>query len=268
MGIKFSDLEKRAERSVAKKNRKPYVIEVEDDDPIVIPYPDAIKSMEYERREDLYGSLQILAGAEFPRILQLVEGKDLEVVQYLLTDMWKFWRDDAHEVPGGKRGLRELFDEYGLEILRDFRSYWFGLDVLEYFRGERTWAEFYDFLNGLPAHSRFKAKLALDPDFAEILHQRKLELNEDDDEEDDDSEEGWKPTTRSQEGYTPMIASTYTLIESVQEVTRTLIAVNGQKPPSKQKLPRPVSSLDVLELMDEKSEMDDLAARFRVGQRD
>lgn len=65
-----------------------------------------------------------------------------------------------------------------------------------------------------------------------------------------------------------MIASTYTLIESVQEVTRTLIAVNGQKPPSKQKLPRPVSSLDVLELMDEKSEMDDLAARFRVGQRD
>ncbi|AVE00695.1 tail assembly chaperone [Gordonia phage Buggaboo] len=104
MGIKFSDLEKRAERSVAKKNRKPYVIEVEDDDPIVIPYPDAIKSMEYERREDLYGSLQILAGAEFPRILELVEGKDLEVVQYLLTDMWKFWRDDAHEVPGGKEG--------------------------------------------------------------------------------------------------------------------------------------------------------------------
>lgn len=102
MGIKFSDLEKRAERSVKKKNRQPYVIEVDGDDPIVIKYPDAVTSMEYERRTDLYGSLQILAGSEFPRILDLVEGKDLEVVQFLLTDMWKFWRDDSHEVPGGK----------------------------------------------------------------------------------------------------------------------------------------------------------------------
>lgn len=166
---------------------------------------------------------------------------------------------------GGKRGLIDLFDQYGREIVLDFRHHWNGLDVLDYFDGTRSWFEFYEFLNGLPSYSRFKATLALDPEFAQMIKERMDEAGEDD-EDDEDEDADWKPETRSQEGYTPEIAALYTLIEAVNEVPRTLIAVNGKKPPKANKIPRPVSALDVLELEDERDEMHDLATRFGMRQ--
>ncbi|AXH50317.1 tail assembly chaperone [Gordonia phage NatB6] len=266
MAVNFEDLEARAAKRTAHRNRAPYVINVKDDDPIEIKYPDSIASMEYERATSVYDQLRILTESDFPRILDLVRGKDISVVQLLITEMWAFWGDDSREVPGGKRGLIELFDQYGREILLDFRSYWSGLDVLDYFTGDRSWFEFYDFLFGLPSWSRFQAKMALDPAYAEMIHQRKLEAGEYDNDDEDDSDEGWKPETRSQEGFSPVIATMYTAIESINEVSRTLIAVHGTKPPNRQKLPRPFSALDLLELEDERDDMHDLAARFGMKQ--
>lgn len=106
--------------------------------------------------------------------------------------------------------------------------------------------------------------MALDPDYARMLWDRKKEIeeSESDEDEEDDSEEGWKPETRSQEGFTPIISTMYSMLETLQEIPRTLIAVNGRKPPQQRKIPRPVSALDVLELEDERDEMHDLAARF------
>lgn len=87
---------------------------------------------------------------------------------------------------------------------------------------------------------------------------------EDDDEE--DSDDGWQPETRSQEGYTPILSTLYSVLEAINEIPRTLIAVNGRKPPQQRKIPRPVSALDVLELEDERDDMHDLAARFGMKQ--
>lgn len=87
-------------------------------------------------------------------------------------------------------------------------------------------------------------------------------------EEEDESDGDWKPETRSQEGYTPELSAIYSVIEAVNEIPRTLIAVNGKKPPKQNKIPRPVSALDVLELEDERDDMQDLAARFGIRRPD
>ena len=75
---------------------------VEDDEDIRIEYPDAIQAMDYERAQTAYEQLQVLTKADFPRILDLVRGKPISVVQLLLTEMWAHWGDDSSEAPGGK----------------------------------------------------------------------------------------------------------------------------------------------------------------------
>lgn len=67
---------------------------------------------------------------------------------------------------------------------------------------------------------------------------------------------------RSSEGYTPELATQYSILEAINEVSRTLLATNGNKPPPPRKIPRPVSALDLLELEDERDEMNELAERF------
>ncbi|AET09777.1 tail assembly protein [Gordonia phage GTE5] len=264
MGTSFESLVSRAQKRNKGKNRKPFVLEIQDDDPITIAYPDAVKSMEYEAATTVREQIRILAGADYPRLMDLFRGEDISVVQILLTEMWDQWNDDSHDVPGGKRGLIDLFDQYGRDILLDFREHWNGLDVLDYFDGTRSWFEFYEFLNGLPPHSRLQAKLALDPEIAAVIKKRRedAEADDDEDDEDDEGEAGWNPQTRSQEGFTPVIATLYTVLEAINEIPRTLIAVNGRKPPRAQKIPRPVSALDILELEDERDDMADLSSRF------
>lgn len=105
MATNFQTLSARAEKRVNRtKSRKPYVLTgLPDDAPdISIPYPDAIKSMEYEMGQSVYKQLQVLCGKDFARVLDLVRGKDIAVVQDLIQDMWDTWDDDSHEVAGGK----------------------------------------------------------------------------------------------------------------------------------------------------------------------
>lgn len=91
--------------------------------------------------------------------------------------------------------------------------------------------------------------------------------DEDEDDEGDEGDQAWDPKTRSQEGYSPEISIMYSMLDAMNEVSRTLIAVNGKKPPPKQKLPKPVSAMDLLELADERDDMHDLAERFGIRRR-
>ena len=102
MATDFNSLLQRAERRTRGRNRQPYVLNIEGDDPISIKHPDAVTSMEYERAESVWDQLKILAGPEFPRLLDLFRGKDISVVQLMITEMWEQWNDDSHQVPGGK----------------------------------------------------------------------------------------------------------------------------------------------------------------------
>ena len=102
MATSFDELLKRSSRRTKSRNRQDYVLTVEGDDPIRIQYPDALKSMEYERASTVWDQVRILAGSEFPRLIDLFRGQDISVVQLMLTDMWEFWEDDSMQVPGGK----------------------------------------------------------------------------------------------------------------------------------------------------------------------
>ena len=114
MATNFNDLVNRAEKRVEriKGKKTPYVLRgLPDDMPdISIDYPDAITSMQFERANTVYDQLQVLTGKDFARILGLVQGKDIAVVQDLINDMWDHWdrgdkgtaKADLHSVPGGK----------------------------------------------------------------------------------------------------------------------------------------------------------------------
>ena len=76
----------------------------DDMEDMSIPVPDSITTMNFEKAGNLYDQLQVLTGKEFPRILGLVQGKDIQVVQDLINEMWDHWDNgnDASNVPGGK----------------------------------------------------------------------------------------------------------------------------------------------------------------------
>lgn len=100
----FEDLAERAEKraNVDKKTPRVFRMTVKDDEDVVIPKPDAITAMQSEKAGSLWDQLQVLTGKEFPRIIELVRGKDISVVQALISKMWDAWGDDSREVSGGK----------------------------------------------------------------------------------------------------------------------------------------------------------------------
>jgi hypothetical protein len=103
VAIDFETLAARAEKRVAKRGgKREFVMRIKDDKDIVIPKPDAIVSMQAESAKTLWDQLRVLSGKDFGRILELVKGKDIQVVQDLITEMWEAWDDDSHEVDGGK----------------------------------------------------------------------------------------------------------------------------------------------------------------------
>lgn len=63
---------------------------------------------------------------------------------------------------------------------------------------------------------------------------------------------------RSSAGHTPEISLMMTLCELIQQLNSTLIAVNlpkGKRPPRVQRMPRPVSALDVLRRVHEDAQV-------------
>ena len=103
MATNFSSLVATAKRKNAKKNRKPYVLNFDDDKPITIPFPDAVKLLDYEECPTANAKLQLLMTvADYRRFRDHLKGEDGEVVTMVLEEMWDQWGDDADQVPGGK----------------------------------------------------------------------------------------------------------------------------------------------------------------------
>ncbi len=154
-------------------------------------------------------------------------------------------------------------------MLYDFRHE-LSIDILDYFTGRRTWAEFYDFLAELPEWGKFKAALAMDEDHSQFLFEQRKKAQQEMAELEEagyDFGDDWAPKGRSPEGYDPVLAGIYGLDERVQILTRVMVAANGGKPGEFQKAPRPVTGLDILEMYEERDDMSDLAGKFRLGQR-
>lgn len=103
----------------------------------------------------------------------------------------------------------------------------------------------------------------MDEDFASSVIEARRKAKEASAQRDEEDAEWHKPTGRSPEGFTPELAALYNLDERLQQVARVVQAANSkQKPPDIQKQPRPFTALDIMELEDERTEMEDLARTF------
>lgn len=147
------------------------------------------------------------------------------------------------------------------------------IDILEYFTGERSWHEFYDYLHELPRWGKFYSALAMDREYAEHLMEKKKKADAETEEraenDPDGDEEVWKPKGLSPEGFTPELNALLDLDERLQSISRILIMVNSKsKPPDVQKRKRPVTAFDLLDLEDERDEMQDLASMFGIKKPD
>lgn len=104
----------------------------------------------------------------------------------------------------------------------------------------------------------------MDEEFAEGVIEARRQAREAQEARGEDEEAEWqRPTGRSPEGFTPELGALYNLDERIQQVARILLATNSKsKPPDIQKNPRPFTALDIMELEEERNEMNDLARTF------
>lgn len=142
-----------------------------------------------------------------------------------------------------------------------------GIDLVDYASGERAWSEFYDFLQELPEHGKFKSAVALDMDFAREMKRR---LDEDRDrleelDEDDPDIIQKDNSLRSPEGYSPTMSILFTIEERLQALTAVTLGAAGVKsPPDVRFNKRPFVALQVLDLEEERDEMADLKRAFKI----
>lgn len=101
----FDDYVKQGNRKASEKNRQPYVLtfSAQDEPDIVIPYPDAVKQMDYEEAQTANQQLKVLMRpGDYIRLRDKLRGKPVEAVTQIVSDIWELWADDSNAVPGGK----------------------------------------------------------------------------------------------------------------------------------------------------------------------
>lgn len=169
----------------------------------------------------------------------------------------------------GKRALVELFERFAVPIQWDFQAH-LGIDVLDYFAGERSWHEFYEFLHELPRWGKYHSALQMDEEFAQhILELRREQKRRESEREwDDEDDQEFEVKTRSPEGYDPMIAALHGIDERIQALIRMEVQLHSKsKPPNVVPAPRPITMVDALERLEERDEMHEMAAAFGFGKK-
>lgn len=113
-----------------------------------------------------------------------------------------------------------------------------GIDLVDYFRGTRPWAQLYRFLARLPRHSHFYAGVMDDEAAVAQL------LGRD------------RPGTFGLTGWTFERELLTAIVDAVNQLHATLIQVNSSdgKRPKTAPLPRPTTALDRIAIEQERSE--------------
>lgn len=118
-------------------------------------------------------------------------------------------------------------DASGDEIEWDLRHE-LGIDLIDYFRGARPWAQLYRFLARLPRHSHFHASVMDDDDAVKQLLSRE------------------RPAGFGLVGWTFERELLTAAVDALNQLHATLIQVNSDdgKRPKVESLPRPTTALD------------------------
>ncbi|HEX5525170.1 MAG TPA: hypothetical protein VFX53_17125 [Pedococcus sp.] len=119
------------------------------------------------------------------------------------------------------------------------------IDIHDFFRGTRSWVEFYRLIYRLPAYGHFKAGLLDNEDDAAELLKR------------------GEAATFGMHGWTYERELLSSLVEAVRAMHSTLVAVNskGHKGFTVKPLPRPVTAMDRLKKRQRWHRHDELVAK-------
>lgn len=123
-----------------------------------------------------------------------------------------------------------MVDRYGEAIEYDLHDR-FGLDLIDFFRGEHSWRKLGNLVSRLPVSSAFMEARLNDPEIAEAI----LES---------DGGEG-PPPRPSLADYSPEVAVMSQAVNRLGEVVAAITWLGGGKPPRVTPLPTPLTGVDV-----------------------
>ncbi len=124
----------------------------------------------------------------------------------------------------------------------------------------------------LPSHKKFKSAIALNEEYAEYVHtERKRQQEELEAEIEAAEHDGtWQPPKLySQEDYTPTLAALHVLDEHLQALLKYFVMANSKagQGPDVVRHPRPYTMVDLMELNDERTEMQGLSRQLGLAGR-
>lgn len=154
------------------------------------------------------------------------------------------------------RGI-ELVDRYGPEIEYDMHAF-LNVDMCDWFSGRSApaWGKLVRLTDRLPPHSRFKAAMMDDDDFAERVG---LPL--------DDGEN--KSPKVPLEDYDPLVAKLTDVCDLLIGLRTTLVAVNSDKgkgPKDTKYMPRPQTAFDRLRVKKRQEKLNELKSLLLPGE--
>lgn len=95
--FKFDEIRAEAE----KKFTAPFVLEIDAENTVEIPFLTAAKAIEFEERAvGAKAQLEVLCGDEFAKIWALVENEDLALLRAVIDAIWEHFNSKTDGLPG------------------------------------------------------------------------------------------------------------------------------------------------------------------------
>ncbi|MBW8171791.1 hypothetical protein K0651_01845 [Ornithinimicrobium sp. Arc0846-15] len=104
-----------------------------------------------------------------------------------------------------------------------------GLDLLDFFRGKHSWEKLLRLIKQIPAHSKYGAARADDPELADHIMSLPASARK------------WSPPY---EDWTPEVSALANIEDQLSHISAQIEAARGGRPSRPKPVPRPVTAVD------------------------
>lgn len=209
------------DRYISEARQDPFELAIDDDRSVIVGFPpidDLIAATESRTDDE---QLRLLAGPQYVVLREVLGGESFLVLRAVLTDMAEHFR--LAEVAQVTR----LIGRYGDAIRADLRRV-YGVDLLDFFRGDLSADAVLDYLEHLPRTSAYNEALAQDEELAERTANGP------------DRKPGPPPLTE----WGPEVQALAEVRDLVAQLLAVTIKAHGGKPQKVQPYPRPVTAIE------------------------
>lgn len=221
---------------------------------LTFPHPDMGTLVALDQQRSSVEQLAALAGAERSAAIGLCQGQPVVVIKALVVAIRSHY--GLMTPPrGGWRALGQLVERHGADLEYDLHDQ-LGLDLLDWFRGVRPWSKLYRLIDRLPRDSRYKAALAMDPEYARVAARRMADAGV-------AEEPAMTPL-----GWSREVELLTSLLEAILHVRSAVVGGYAKNPPKVKPLPRPRTALQEAMWELERDELLDIARLFTSGDLD